>query len=149
VPDESPEELLDRVIGFVTNEEFKRRRRDFYDYQIDLLKGGHKPALILRDLNRLVNDFNDQTLANDRKYRWETVVNVLAIAGTVASAWAAADFAGAAGALCSAGPVVWSTLQKRKGVNASGRIAAGAAMFHQIEVDTGFQFRTTNPHEHG
>jgi hypothetical protein len=47
------------------------------------------PGQILRELNQLVVELNKQTLTNGSAHRWETVVNVLAIAGGLASLWAA------------------------------------------------------------
>jgi hypothetical protein len=151
VPDEPPEILLDRVMRLVTNKQFKDRRRQFYDYQVGLLEHGQRPELIVKEIDQLVADFNAQALADSKSCRWETVFTVGAIAGAAATAWAGfqhpgsplVDYTLAAGAASTVGPVVWSKLQTRGDVYARQRIAAGGAMFHQMERDSGFQFRTT------
>ena len=151
MPDEPPEKLLDRVIGVVTDAEFKKRRRMFYDYQIDLLKGGHKPESVLKDINQLVVEYNAQTLAKSEKYRWEIVTTVFVVAGAVLSALPvflspASPLVGPsaiAGAFGAAGPAVWNTLRARKDADAPQRIAAPGAMFHQMDTETGFQFLTS------
>jgi len=44
VPDDRPDRMLDRVIGLVTNEKFRDRRREFYDFQIDLFGTTKNPS---------------------------------------------------------------------------------------------------------
>jgi len=156
VPDEPRQMQLDRVIDIATNSTFKERRQDFYDWQIDLLTRRHKPEQILKDLDRLVNAFNAQALAHDRKCRSETVITVLAMSGAMLAALVgfcpdalpvpdAARYAALAGGMNTAGLAVWRKFLAGKEVDAPRRIAMPGAMFHQIEDDTRFQFLTRGP----
>jgi hypothetical protein len=148
VPDEPPEKLLDGVIKLSMDSKFRERRRLLYDYQIDMLKHGHKPKKILNELNKLVTEYNAHALADNQKCRWETAVIVLSVVGAAMTAWAgfnptapAAGYAGLFGAVTSVGPAVWTKLQPSTAIDGIPRIAAGEAMFHQIDASTGFQYR--------
>jgi len=57
---------------------------------------------------------------------------------------AVSGYVGLAGAAASAAPVVWTKLQPREVLDEKPRIAAGEAMFHQIEETTGSQFRVVS-----
>lgn len=164
MPDEAPHTLLDRVTRLATKETFKSRRRLFYDWQINLLETRAKPEQVLIELDQLVRDFNAQALANDQKCRWETVVTVLAVSGAAMAAFAGFDpsavsaithvpdaprYIALAGGVNTAGIAVWCKFLSRKEVDASQRIAAPSAMFHHMESDTGFEFRTGRSHNEG
>ena len=130
------------------DQKFKERRRRLYDYQINMLREKHTPQQILKDLNKLVSEYNERVLADNEKCRWETVFTVMAVAGAALTAWvgfnptaAVAGYVGLAGAAASAAPVVWTKLQPREALDEKPRIAASEAMFHQMEETTGFQFR--------
>jgi hypothetical protein len=109
---------------------------------------GHDPETVLVELNQQVNDFNAQVLANDQKCRWETVVTVLAVAGGAVAAWAGFDpaiarYGAVLGGLNNMGiAVLRKSMLPRAEPDAPQRIAAGGAMFHQMDADTGFEFRT-------
>lgn len=155
VPDEAPQKLLERVIHLTTeNETFKKRRRLFYDWQIDLLKNRIKPEHILKELDQLIRDFNAQALANDQKCRWETVITLLAVSGAALTSLAgffpdAARYVALAGGVNTAGLAVWRKFLSQKEVDASQRIAAPGAMYHQMDADTGFQYRTIRSQNEG
>jgi hypothetical protein len=112
-----------------------------------------------------VRDLNAQALANHAKCRWETVSTVLAMFGAALTAWAgfdpdslgplthigpeAARYAALAGRANTAGLVIWGRKLSRKEIDAPHRIAAPGAMFHQIDAETGFQYRTGRSHNEG
>ena len=148
IPNEPPPVLLDRATKLALDQTFRERRRRLYDYQINLLREKYKPEQILKDLDKLVTEYNASVLADNVNCRWETVFTVMAVAGAALTAWAgfhpaaaAAGYVNLAGAAAAAAPVVWTKLQPRRAVDEKPRIAAGEAMFHQMEGSTGFQFR--------
>jgi hypothetical protein len=163
VPDEPPQKLLERIVSMASGDrKFKDRRRNFYDWQIELIGGGVKPNDIVKELDQLVQDFNAQTLANSKKCKWETVITVLAVFGAALAAFAGfapaalstlTHTAGAPGyvALASganaAGIGVWRKLSSMKEIDAPHRIAAPGAMFHQTGAKTGIQYLTGRPPE--
>jgi hypothetical protein len=67
VPDEPPEVLLDRTIKLAVDQKFKERRRLLYDYQINMLEQGYKPERILKDLNKLVSEYNELISADNKR----------------------------------------------------------------------------------
>jgi hypothetical protein len=158
VPDEEPGKLLDCVIEkLATNDNYAKRRRLFYDWQVNLHSEKKTPEQILKELDQLVNDFNAQVRAHNNKCRQETVITVLAVAGAALAGFAGFDpsalsamlhtpeashYVALAGAANTAGIAVWrKLLSGKQGVDAPLRIAAPGAMFHQITGDTGFQYR--------
>jgi hypothetical protein len=158
VPDLEPKVLLDRVAELTSEPHFKERRRLFYDWQIDQLQRARDPETVVMELNQIVYDFNAAALANDQKCRWETVVTVMAVAGGAVTAWAGFDptslinvtkladaprYAALLGGLNTMGiAALRKTKLPRAKPDAPQRIAAAGAMFHQMDADTGFQFRT-------
>jgi hypothetical protein len=157
VPDLAPDVLLKKVAELTSKPKFIERRREFYDWQINQLQVKRlDPETVVKELNQKVFDFNEAALANDQKCRWETVVYVMGIAGGAVGAWAAFDpnsltslvpdalrYAGLFGGLNAIG--IATVRKKRLGraePDAPQRIAAAGAMFHQMDADTGFQFRT-------
>jgi hypothetical protein len=161
IPDLEPDVLLDSVAELASTQKYQERRRLFYDWQIDQLQRGRDPKKILLELNQIVHDFNAAALENDRKCRWETVVTVMAVAGAAVAAWAGVDpsslidvtqlpeaprYAALLGGLNTMGIAVLRKKKLGRGEpDAPQRIAASGAMFHQMDADTGFQFRTVRP----
>jgi hypothetical protein len=158
VPDLEPGILLDSVADLTSKPLFNERRRLFYDWQIDQLQRRHDPETVLRELNQIVHDFNAAALANGQKCRWETVITVMQVAGAAVAAWAGFDpdslkqltnlseaprYAALLGGLNTMGvAVLRKTMLPRAEPDAPQRIAAPGAMFHQMDADTGFVFRT-------
>jgi hypothetical protein len=147
IPDAPPALMLDRAVKLAVDPNFRKRRRLLYDYQTNMLGQGYKPEHILKELDTLVSEYNEFVLADNDKCRWETVFTVAAVVGAALTAWAGfnpppfAGHVGLAGAAASVAPVVWTKLQPRKAIDEIPKIAAGEAMFHQMEGITGFQFR--------
>jgi hypothetical protein len=161
VPDLEPGVLLDRVAELTLSQQFNERRRLFYDWQIDQLQRRVKPEIVVMELNQIVHDFNAAALGHGQKCRWETVVTVMAIGGAALAAWAGfdpdslqdltnlADAPRYAALLTGLNTMGIAVLRKKKlpraELDAPQRIAAPGAMFHQMDAETSFQFRTVPP----
>jgi hypothetical protein len=166
IPDEDPEQLVTSVLKLVTTQAFRKRRRSFYDWQIETLKkferleGKLKAHYLLHELEECVRDFNAAACANHGTYRQETVITVLAVAGILSSGFAdfnpelvdavtqipgAAPYVEFAGQANAAGLAIWGWRLGGKEADAPHSIAAPGAMFHQIETETGFEFRVSKP----
>jgi hypothetical protein len=157
VPDLAPDVLLKKVAELTSKPKFIERRRLFYDWQINQLQVQRlKPKTVVKELNQMVLDFNAAALANRQKCRWETVVTVLGLTGGAVAAWATFDpnsliklvpdalrYTGVFGGLNAMGIAALRKIKlARAEPDAPHRIAAAGAMFHQMDADTGFQFRT-------
>jgi hypothetical protein len=160
VPDLTPDVLLEKVAELTSKPKFVERRRFFYDWQINQVQHPGDPETVVMELNQIVHDFNAAALANDQKCRWETVVTVMGVAGGAITAWAGFDpnslidltklpdalrYAALLGGLNTMGIAVLRKAKlPRAEPDAPQRIAAAGAMFHQMDAETGFQFRTVS-----
>jgi hypothetical protein len=152
VPDEAPENLLERAVELATRDSFCRRRRNFYDWQLTLLDHGHSPQVVARELKQLVHDYNSDIMKHFGKVRWERAFTVVAVLGAglgVAAAFApglAATFgvgveALKAGiALTVAGNAATIAVGKfqltPREPDGAARVAVVGAMFHDIAVES-------------
>ena len=147
IPSTSPDKLLDEVIKTVTDTKFKEKRMDFYEWQLELVERRHSPESIVVDLEKRVSAFNETVVrASDSKNRWETAVLVLSVAAATMGAigtYQTPDILHG-GATMIAGSQVGVGFFRRsgfgKGADGTQKIAIPGAMFHQIDVDTGFEF---------
>jgi hypothetical protein len=149
VPDLDPDILLERVAELTATQTFQERRRLFYDWQVDQLQRGRDPETVLLELNQIVYDYNAAAQANNQKCRWETVVTVMTIAGAAIGLWAGFDPTSLIDVTKLADAPRYAVLLKlgRSEADAPQRIAAPGAMFHQMDADTSFQFRTVRQSE--
>jgi hypothetical protein len=159
IPDEEdPEESLKRALDVAHKDSFIRRRSRFHDFQRGILASGIVPPDAARDIGSLIAEYNETVRASDRKFRTETVILIgtigaaaLAVAAGVAPGLFAAGIgafsgvqvatvgAGASGALLQ---IATFALGRRESANAASPNPTGA-MFHQIEEETGWTYRTT------
>jgi len=158
IPDEeAPEESLNRALDVAHKDSFIRRRSQFHDFQRGILASGIVPPDAANDIASLIAEYNETVRASNRKHRTETAILI----GTI-GAGALAVAAGVAPGLFAAGIGIFSGVQVATvGAGASGallQIAAFAlgreksadaaspnptgAMFHQIEEETGWKYRT-------
>lgn len=158
VPDEAPETLLERAVALATRDSFRRRRRNFYDWQLTLLERGHSPQVVARELKQLVDDYNSDITKHFEKVRWERAFTVLAVLGAGLGAAAAfgpalaatfgvgAEALRAGIALTSAGNAAMIAIGKfqlaPREPDGAARVAAAGAMFHDIAKHVGFEVRT-------
>ncbi len=159
IPDEEqPEEALKRAIGLLDKSRFLKRRQRFYDWQHNILSRGILPEDAVQELEQLVREYNEVIKKSSRFHRFETVV----LSGVLGAA-ALATFAGIApaafagigiGALKGAQVVtignaaigailqVANHFKKRGGPDDDKLSDMSGAMFHQVEEETGWKFRT-------
>ena len=159
IPDEEdPEESLNRALDVAHKDNFIRRRSQFHDFQRGILASGIVPPDAANEIASLIAEYNETVHASGRKFRAETAILI----GTIGAA-ALAVAAGVDPGLFAAGIGAFSGVQVATvGAGASGallQIATFAlgrkdsadtaspnptgAMFHQIEEETGWKYRTT------
>jgi len=158
VPDDQNEDdALKRALDFADKDSFQKRRQNFYAWQRDLISGGHSPKNVLRELEMLVADYNEDVSKHARKARSETILTGLALGGvalgTAAAVWpallASLGISVAAGlkavTLATAGNTaaihIGRHLLGRRAPDAAQQVAAAGAMFHQIEDELGWKLR--------
>jgi hypothetical protein len=159
VPYVSPKTLLERAAELATRETFRRRRRNFYDWQLTLLERGYSPQLVAKELKLLVGDYNNDIKKHFKKVRWERTFTVLAVLGAglgVAAAAFAPALAATFGvgeaalktgiALTAAGNAATIAIGKLRltplDPDGAARIASAGAMFHDIAEQVGLEVQT-------
>jgi hypothetical protein len=160
VPDERDgEESLKRALEFTTKPDFLDARRDFFDWQQDVLMQGLSPEDATDRLQRAIKRYNGFVERSGRSWRTETIVTALVVAGSVATAAATVapgifaplvafgltgnDIVTLGGAAVGA----VAQLSKQAFSRAGGpdpMAEPAAAMFHQLEVEDRWQRRAAN-----
>jgi len=155
--DDNPQEVLEQALGLLGKDTFLKRRRTFYEWQLDLVARDHAPANMLVELGHLVEDYNTDVKKHCKKSRWDTVLTGLALiglgVGTVAAgapgllAWLGITAAGGlkavtlATAANTAAIHIGRRILSRRAPDAAQQVAAAGAMFHQIEDELGWKLR--------
>lgn len=151
VPDERDgEESLKRALHFSHKAQFIEARRDFFDWQQDVLLGGLSPEDATERLERAIRRYNSFVKRSGRNWRVETIVTATVVAASVAVAAAtvAPGIFAPLAAFGLAGPKIVTL-----GSAAIGAVAQlskqaflrprepqatpepAAAMFHQLEAE--------------
>lgn len=160
VPDERDgEESLKRALDVTTKPDFLDSRREFFNWQQDVLLEGLSPEDATERLEGAIKRYNSFVERSGRSWRTETIVTALVVAGSVAIAaatvapgifapLAAYGFAGneivtlgsaAVGAVAQLSKQAFS----RPGAPEQMPEPA-AAMFHQLEVEDRWRRRAAN-----
>ena len=159
IPDEQdPEECLKRALDLAHQQKFRARRRNFHNWQHDILSRGQIPQDAVGELTKLVGEFNEATETTGRSYRVETVVLVGLLATAALTTLAGIDPAAfseiGVGALKGAqvmaigGATTGALVQIARHIggqrdpDADSLTDVSGAMFHQIEKETGWRLRT-------
>ncbi len=160
VPNERDgEELLKRALDFATKQDFLDARRDFFDWQQEVLLKGIPAEDATERLERAIKRYNSFVERSGRTWRSETIVTALVVAGSVAIAAATVApgiFAplaayGLAGneivtlGSAAVGAVAQLSKQAFSRPGAPEQMPEpAAAMFHQLEAEDNWRRRATN-----
>ena len=89
VPDERDgEESLKRALHLAHEPDFIEARRDFFDWQYDVLSGNMPAEMAVDRLERSIKRYNSFVANSDRSSRIETIVTVTVVAASLAVATA-------------------------------------------------------------
>ena len=89
VPDERDgEESLKRALDLAHKPAFIEARRDFFDWQYDVLSGDMPAELAVDRLERTIKRYNSFVESSDRSCRVETIVTITVVAASLAVATA-------------------------------------------------------------
>ncbi len=94
-----PESALERAIGLSMDNEFRNKRRDFYEWQKGLLAGNVSPQVIAQELREHVEGFNMAVEKATEKVDYKYVFMLGGVAVAMAGAFMNTDAFAAIGAL--------------------------------------------------
>jgi len=156
--EEDSEESLKRALDVANREDFRQRRRRFHDFQRGIW-AGLVPSDAADEIALLIKEYNETVRTSGRDFRVETAILTATIgAGAVAAAVAAAPalFGGIGIGILTGVQVATIGAAAAGAVLQIASFATGhkdpaeaaypnptGAMFHQIEEETGWKYRTS------
>lgn len=156
--EKDPEECLKRALDLAHQQKFRAQRRNFHNWQHDILSRGQIPQDAVGELKKLVGEFNETTERTGRAYRVETVVLVGLLAAAALTTLAGIDPAAFSeigvgalkgvqvmtigGATTGALVQIARHIGGQRDSDADSLTDVSGAMFHQIEKETGWRLRT-------
>lgn len=155
--DEDPEDSLKRAIELANDEKFKQARHDLHAWQDLVTNRGASPNAVIKQLEKLIEDYNAQVAKKAKKRRVEAVflfgslaAGALALISGVSPALFSGLGIGAlagsnvvqVGSFATGGILQISQFSLNRSFEDEGaQRTLPAAMFHQIENTLGWRWR--------